>query len=364
MNIVIEKSALINALDKVKSVVERHNTIEILSCFHVFAGHNKLVITATNMEIEVKSESTATIQESGYIAVPAITFYELIRKLPDGEIKIKKDGEKITVQSGRSRLKVACLDQSAFPKFPDFEANQAFMLDSGVVCNLIDKTLFAASKEEARYYLGGIYLHVEKGILNAVATNGHQLAWFKHNETLDFGEMEGIIIPSKSMEEIRKISNDFDGKIAFSFSKNMAQIVVGSTVIRTKLIDGRFPDYNRIFPNETPFELEVDRYSILCSIDRAGTLTDKKSSGISLKIENNNISITSNSKDASLIDDVDCELKSEGFNFRINYKYIETVLKKLSSDQVSLYKSNEMHIVIKDSENENVLYVIMAMRMN
>ena len=257
MKISIERAALLKALGHVQNVVERRNTIPILSNVLIDANENNITLVATDLDIEVSEAAIATVSAPGQVTAPAHTLYDIARKLPDGSqvnLQINSDG-RLDIDAGRSHFTLPLLPSSDFPKMTADGFTHSFVLKAPELTRLIDKTKFAISTEETRYYLNGIYVHGHNGKLRAVATDGHRLALAEMDLPEGAAGLPGVIMPRKTIAEIRRLIDGSDADIAISISEAKVRFHFNSAIITSKLIDGTFPDYERVIPKGNDKEL-------------------------------------------------------------------------------------------------------------
>jgi DNA polymerase-3 subunit beta len=249
MRVTIERSAFLKALNHVQSVVERRNTIPILSNVLVRAMSGAVKLTATDLDVEIIEEAPAEVTQEGAATVPAHMLYDIVRKLPDGaqlELDQGPDRGRVTIVSGRSRFALQALPPEDFPDLAAGEPANRFALPAASLKLLIDKTRFAISTEETRYYLNGIYLHEVADTLRAVATDGHRLARAQVPLPEGAKGMPGVIVPRKTVLELAKLIEAEEGEIAVALSPAKVRFSFNGLVLTSKLIDGTFPDYERV----------------------------------------------------------------------------------------------------------------------
>ena len=276
MRTIIERSDLLKALNHVQSVVERRNTIPILSNVLLEADNGALNLTATDLEIEIRERVEAEVAQAGAVTAPAHMLYDIVRKLPDGaqvELAMDETGSRLNLTAGKSAFALQTLPREDFPAMAQDEMPVAFAMPTQDLRRLIDKTRFAISVEETRYYLNGIYLHVldEDGssLLRAVATDGHRLARVQLARPVGAEAMPAIIIPRKTVSEVQKLLEDSDGEVSMQVSDTKINFAFADIVLTSKLIDGKFPDYTRVIPTDNDKVLKLDAKSFAQSVDRA-----------------------------------------------------------------------------------------------
>ena len=377
MKISIERNILLKLLSHVQNVVEKRNTIPILSNILINAKANSITLSATDMDLSITETADSTVIEEGSVTTPAQTLYEIVRKIPDGnEIElISNNGNKLSVRSGKSKFSLLCLPKDDFPKIENVSTNNEFLLSSELLKKIIDKTRFAISNEETRYYLNGVYMHIveehgqkeSKNIqksLRAVATDGHRLAKFdcEYNDTIK--DIPGVIIPKKTVNELYKLLSDFDGLVKINLSSNKIVFFVGESILISKLIDGNFPDYKRVIPKENKNTLKVDRLSFSLAVDRVSTITTDKLPVIKLKIMNNMVNLTSvNNESGTATEDINVNYSGDEIEIGFNSKYILEMINNLEDETVILdFKDSASPVIAKEESNPNLIYVLMPMR--
>ena len=301
MRIVLERSNLLKSLNHVHRVVERRNTIPILSNVLLNASGASLEMKATDLDLEVTEATAAKVEQAGATTVPAHLLYEIVRKLAEGAevmLKTDEDGHSMSVISGRSSFRLQCLPQSDFPELTAGSFSHIFRLESAALKRLIDKTQFAISTEETRYYLNGIYLHTHetggKLKLRSVATDGHRLARAEMDAPAGSEGMPGIIIPRKTVSELQKLVDDPDVAVTTELSDTKIRFTIGSVVLTSKLIDGTFPDYQRVIPTGNDKKLVIDRQSFAQAVDRVSTISSERGRAVKLSIAEGQVTLAVN----------------------------------------------------------------------
>ena len=291
MKLTIERAALLKALGHVQSVVERRNTIPILSNVLFTAGRESLAFSATDLDMEIIDETPAFVDSPGQITAPAHTLYEIVRKLPEGadvSLSFTGDDPRLQVQAGRSRFNLPVLPAGDFPVMSSDGLSGRISVDTGDLMRLIDKTRFAISTEETRYYLNGLYLHtvVEDGVpkLRAVATDGHRLARVEMPLPEGAEGMPGVIIPRKTVGELRRLLDETNEPVKVALSDTKVRFTFEKVVLTSKLIDGSFPDYERVIPTGNDKTLEINRKAFADAVDRVSTISTEKSRAVKLML--------------------------------------------------------------------------------
>jgi len=371
MKLTIERSTLLTALNHVQSVVERRNTIPILSNILLDATDGTLGLTATDLDLAINEQVPAEIQTPGTITVPAHLLYDIVRKLPDGsqvELNYKSDDGRITVRAGRSQFALACLPKDDFPIMETGDLPHHFSLPTNELKRLIDKTRFAISTEETRYYLNGIYLHAADSdgipVLRAVATDGHRLARVEMPIPANAENIPGIIIPRKAVNELRKLIDDTDGDVAISLSDNRICFSFAGSVLTSKLIDGTFPDYERVIPSGNNKMLELDGKSFAQAVDRVSTVSTEKSRAIKLTLTDDTVTLSATGSDSgSATEELAVNYNSGDLEIGFNSKYLLDITNQIEGNNAQFVLADaQSPTIVKDGTDDGALYVLMPMR--
>lgn len=371
MRVTLERSNLLKSLNHVHRVVERRNTIPILSNVLLKATGASLEMKATDLDLEMTEATPAQIERTGATTVPAHLLYDIVRKLPDGAevmLKTADDGNSMTVISGRASFRLQCLPQSDFPELSAGSFSHIFRIDSSVLKHLIDKTQFAISTEETRYYLNGIYLHtIESGgqlSLRSVATDGHRLARADTEAPAGSEGMPGIIVPRKTVAELQKLVDSPDVAVTVELSDTKIRFTIGSIVLTSKLIDGTFPDYQRVIPTGNDKRLVLDRQTFAAAVDRVSTVSSERGRAVKLSIADDSVTLTVNNPDSgSATEEVAADYGADPLEIGFNAKYLLDVAGQLSGSQAEFMLADAgSPTLIRDTADDQVLYVLMPMR--
>lgn len=370
MKLSIDRAALLRSLNHVQSVVERRNTIPILSNVLMKAEDGVLTLASTDMDLEINESVSANVTTAGATTAPAHTFHDIVRKLPsnsDVEIELNTDGTQITVRAGRSQFKLSCLPVADFPELTKAELPHGFSLPAGELRALIDRTKFAMSTEETRYYLNGIYLHAadQDGVplLRAVSTDGHRLARFEMPLPDGAAGMPNVIVPRKTIMEVRKLIEDAADTIRLTLSENKICFAFDHIVLTSKLIDGTFPDYQRVIPEGNDKIVELDPAAFTNAIDRVSTISDGKSRALKIALNGNQMTLSASSPEAgSATEEMevngDCNIEI-GFNA----KYLIDITSQIEGDGCRLTLADSgSPTIIQDNSDPSALYVLMPLR--
>ncbi|MBD8553819.1 DNA polymerase III subunit beta [Rhizobium sp. CFBP 8762] len=371
MRITLERSNLLKSLNHVHRVVERRNTIPILSNVLLRADGETLAMKATDLDLEITEATPASVGQAGATTVPAHLLYDIVRKLSDGSevaLATNPDGGTMTVTSGRSKFSLQCLPEADFPDLTAGTFTHTFKLKATDLKMLIDRTQFAISTEETRYYLNGIFIHTieSKGQLKlrAVATDGHRLARADVEAPSGSEGMPGIIIPRKTVGELQKLVDNPDLIVTVEVSDAKIRFTIGSIVMTSKLIDGTFPDYQRVIPANNDKELKIDCESFAKAVDRVSTISSERGRAVKLALNDGQLTLTVNNPDSgSATEELAVGYESDALEIGFNAKYLLDITAQLSgSEAVFLLADSGSPTLVRDMAGDDALYVLMPMR--
>ena len=370
MKITIERSELIKSLGHVQSVVERRNTIPILSNVKIEAAEGRLTLNATDMDLDMVDSVGANVETAGSITVSAHTLYDIVRKLPEGsqvELNASSDGQ-MQLSAGRSRFTLSCLPTDEFPVLSGGELPHNFNVTAAELRSLIDRTKFAISTEETRYYLNGIYLHKADrdgvDVLRAVATDGHRLASVEAPLPAGSENMPGVIVPRKTVTELRKLIDESGDEVAISMSENKIRFSFDNAVLTSKLIDGTFPDYQRVIPSGNDKDMEVNCKLFSDAVDRVSAISSEKSRAIKLVLTSGLLALSASSPEhGSAEEEIEVTYEGDSVEIGFNSAYLLDITRQIEGDTalVSLADGNSPTI-LREMDDASALYVIMPMR--
>lgn len=372
MKLTIERTALLTSLNHVQSVVERRNTIPILANILLTAENGKLGLTATDLDLAINEQVDADISSDGATTVPAHILYEIVRKLPDGsqvELDFNNADSRISICAGKSQFALSCLPKDDFPVMETGELPHVFSFSAGELRRLIDKTRFAISTEETRYYLNGIYIHVAETngvpVLRAVATDGHRLARVETPLPGDAASIPGVIIPRKAVMELRKLIDDKDGDVTIALSETKISFAFDDAILTSKLIDGTFPDYERVIPAGNDKILEVDSKTFANAVDRVATVSTEKTRAIKLSVAADRVTLSASGSEnaGSATEEITAGYSSEGMEIGFNSKYLLDIAGQIEGENARfLLADSASPTIVKDGLDDGALYVLMPMR--
>ncbi len=374
MKATIERAKLLRCLSHVQSVVERRNTIPILSNVLIEAHDDGTVkIMATDLDLQVvESLDAATVEAAGAITVSAHLLFDIARKLPDGsQVSLETAENRMTVKAGRSRFQLPTLPRDDFPVIVEGDLPTSFELPARVLAEMIDRTRFAISTEETRYYLNGIFLHVsddDQPSLKAAATDGHRLARFTLARPEGAAGMPDVIVPRKAVAELRKLLEEaLDGNVEIDLSASKIRFTLGGeggVVLTSKLIDGTFPDYSRVIPTGNDKLLKLDPKSFYEGVDRVATIATEKTRAVKMGLDTDKVTLSVTSPDnGTAAEEVPADYSSDAFEIGFNANYLKDILGQIDGDTVELHLADPgAPTLIRQDEKSPALYVLMPMR--
>ena len=370
MEFIVEKSAFAKVLSHVQSVAERRNTSLILTNILIQAKGDRLRLTATDMELEIVEEAAAEVTTDGVTTVPAVLVHDYVGKIADGaQIKVELDssGETVSLKCGKSVCQLPTMPVEEFPLMDDDTFTHQFSLEPGVLMSLFDRAKFAISTEETRFYLNGIYFHVtEEGdpVLRAVATDGHRMARLEHKMPEGAAGMTGIIIPRKAILELVRLVDPNGKEITISLNDTKIKFELGDIVLTSKLIHGRFPDYEKVIPRHNDQVMDIDRKTFKQAIARVATVANERTRIVKMTLESGRVKLAAVSNDTgSAEDELIVDYDGDGLVTGYNSRYIDDILGNMDGARVQLIMHRESGpILITNSEDSSALYLLMPLR--
>ena len=366
----INKKSLVQTLSHLHSVVEKRNTIPILANVLIEARDKNLILAATDMEISELQSIYCEVLQEGAITTPAHILYDIIRKLPDeAMIELEStEGKKLEIKTDDISFSLMCLPPNDFPDIHSGEYPEGFDIDTNSLRRLIDKTIFSVSTEETRYYLNGIYLHSikESGkeeVLRAVATDGHRLSRLSAPLPKNANNLNGVIIPRKTVTEIKKIIDNQDGTVRVQIAKNKIKFIIDNVIITSKLLDGAFPDYERVIPENNTKELTVDKQEFISAVDRVSTLSSDRTKAIKFKLVKKTLEITAENPDqGSAKENINVHYDGEDLEIGFNSKYLIDIARQITGANIKFMLSDKLSpTLLLDEEDGLALYLLMPM---
>lgn len=371
MKVSIERSALLKAMSQAQSVVERRNTIPILANVLIESEGDSISFRATDLDIEVIDKAPAMVERAGATTVGAHTLHEIVRKLPDGAmVELSDDGTsgRLEIKAGRSNFSLATLPKEDFPVMASSEYACNFSANAAVLRRLFDKSKFAISTEETRYYLNGVYMHASDGaegkVLRCVATDGHRLARIDAALPEGAEELPGVIVPRKTVNELRKLLEDDEMQIAVSVSETKIRFATPEITLTSKVIDVSFPDYTRVIPQGNTRRLEVDAAEFAQAVDRVSTVSSERSRAVKLSLDEDRLVLTVNAPDSGAAEEeLAVAYGDEPLEIGFNAKYLLEIAGQVDRENaVFLFNSSGDPTLMREGNDESAVYVVMPMR--
>jgi len=371
MKLSIERATLLKALAQAQSVVERRNTIPILANVLIEAEGNQVSFRATDLDIEVVDRAPAMVERAGATTVSAVMLHEIVRKLPDGAlVNLTEDAAsgRLTIMAGRSTFSLATLPKEDFPVMATSEYSSNFSAKAPDLRRLFDKAKFAISTEETRYYLNGVYMHVSQGeggkVLRCVATDGHRLARIDAPLPDGAENMPGVIVPRKTVGELRKLLDDDEATIAVSVSETKVRFATPAITLTSKVIDGTFPDYTRVIPTGNTRKLEVDASEFAKAVDRVATVSSERSRAVKLSLEEDRLVLSVNAPDSGAAEEeLAVAYGDERLEIGFNAKYLLEIASQVDRENaVFLFNSAADPTLMREGNDTSAVYVVMPMR--
>ena len=376
MKLTIERAALLKALGHVQSVVERRTTIPILSNVLLRAEvAGRLSLSATDMDLEIVERVAARVEREGRTTVPAHTLYDIVRKLREGaQVELETSGERneMVLRSGRSTFTLACLPPEDYPVMSAGELPHHFSLTAAELRALIDRTRFAISTEETRYYLNGIYLHSTKSnevpVIRAVATDGHRLARVEMTAPEGAAGMPGVIVPRKTVIELRKLVEEGEDEVQVALGETKIRCAIGEAALTSKLIDGTFPDYDRVIPVNNDKVLDVECKEFADAVDRVSTISTERSRAVKLALDRGNLVVSATSpENGTAVEELEVRYQNSPIEIGFNSRYLLDITEQIDGEYVQFQMADAgSPTIVRDAAPEasgaNALYVLMPMR--
>lgn len=371
MKLSIERNTLLKAVSQAQSVVERRNTIPILANVLIEAEGGHAQFRATDLDIEVLDKVVAQVERSGSTTVSAVTLHDIVRKLPDGALVTLSDDAakgRLSVEAGKSVFSLATLPKEDFPVMASTEYEANFTAKAPILRRLFDKSKFAISTEETRYYLNGVYMHtaetVDGTMLRCVATDGHRLARVDAEMPQGAQNLPGVIVPRKTVGELRKLLEDDDTQIAVSVSETKVRFATSEITLTSKVIDGTFPDYARVIPQGNTRKLEVDASEFAKAVDRVATVSSERSRAVKLSLESDKLVLSVNSPDSGTAEEeLVVAYDDEKLDIGFNAKYLLEIASQVDRENaVFMFNSAGDPTLMQEGNDSSAIYVVMPMR--
>lgn len=362
----ISRETILQPLQSVIGVVERRQTLPVLSNVMIVAEQNQITMTATDLEVELVAVISSDIEETGEITVPARKLLDICRTLPENaELDFSVTEDKATLKSGRSRFSLSTLQTSEFPSIDEINPVISFTLAQSQLKQLIEKTHFSMAQQDVRYYLNGLLMEMQSGMLRCVATDGHRLAMSEQVADITASDTHQVIIPRKGIQELVRLLGDEDANADIQVSNNHICIQMPGLKFTSKLIDGRFPDYQRVLPENANLEIIANRDTLKQALVRTSILSNEKYRGIRLQLSENTLQIQAhNPEQEEAEEEIEVQYNGEDLEIGFNVNYILDALNVVDSESVSISLSDaNSSCLISAKDSNSSKYVVMPMRL-
>ena len=366
MKLEFKRDQLLEPLLKVTSVVERRQTLPILSNVLIALADGTVTFTATDLEVEVSTSVEFKSSAKGTITLPARKLLEICRALPpEAGIKIDVGEKQTTVRSGRSRFSLTSMDSVDFPSIGVFDAGLEHNTIAGTLKHLISKTQFAMAHQDVRYYLNGLLLEFTPNCIRTVATDGHRLAMSEMMQVTEAAEPLSVIVPRKGIAELGRLLDDDEDEVQIRVGDSHLQVIVGRQVLTTKLIDGRFPDYDRVLPKGGDKIVTGDREILRQGFARASILSNEKFRGIRVSLQTNLMKALAHNPDQEEAEEeMEVDYTGDSLEIGFNVSYLLDIFTNTKSDTMQLeFSDSNSSCLIKPLEEAGCQYVVMPMRL-
>ncbi len=367
MKLSIQRETLLHPLQVVSSVVERRQTLPVVSNVLVNCRNNKLTLTGTDLEVEmIASANLEQDADEGETTLPARKILDICRALPEqAMISLTTNGDKAIIRSGRSRFTLSCLPATDFPNIEPIDSPFEFSLSQSALKDLIEQTQFSMAQQDVRYYLNGLMLEISSNALRAVATDGHRLAISEVPTDIEISDKRQIIIPRKGVTELARLLEDTERQIRIQIGQNHLKVDFPEVSFTSKLIDGKFPDYQQVIPASPTRVVTCDRQALYQAFARASVLSNEKYRGMRLQLSNNLIKATvHNPEQEEAEEEVEVQYSGDEFEIGFNVAYFIDALAAIKTDSVQVHFIDANHSCLVNGVNDvSSKYVIMPMRL-
>ena len=365
MKIITRREDLLEPLQKIGSVVERRQTLPILANILINAGNGMMNLTATDLEVELKTQAAAKCDGEKDFTLPARKILDICKALPeDAEISLEIDTDKVHVKSGRSRFSLGILPAQDYPVIEASAGNAVFSLQESALKRLIDKTAFAMAQQDVRYYLNGMLLEIDNNHIRTVATDGHRLALCELKNTFDNNLNIQVILPRKAVIELSRLLSDNDETIKIELSNSYIKVLLAQSIFTSKLIDGRFPEYQRVMPASADKELQANKDSLKQSLTRASILSNEKYRGIRFSVMEGTLQLQAhNPEQEEAEEELEVSYNGDDIKIGFNVGYLLDALSAISEKEIIIeLKDSNSSALIYGKGNDTSRYVVMPMR--
>jgi DNA polymerase III subunit beta len=365
MKITVSKDEILAKLSTIQNIVEKRNTMPILSHFLLDAGKHGSFITATDLDTALKEPLQINVEKEGKICIPARKMFEIVREI-EGELTCESvDEQWLKLKAGASNFRLACLSSKEFPAWPGMEDMEEIQIKAGILSEVIEKTVYAAGESDTRYTLNGLLFHMAPGVtFTAVGTDGHRLALIMKTLEGDIKEERKVIIPRKAAAELRKLLDRAETKVKVTLCKNHVLFTVGDIQFLTRLIEGTYPNYDQVIPSSNDKKIVVDREAFAKTTRRVAIMSRERSNAVKMDLSDDLITITSSNPDlGEARDEIAVSYRGESMSLGFNARYLLDVLEAMASEKIVLELQAPLSpVLLKEEKNEHYRCVIMPMR--
>lgn len=371
MKVSIQKNDLLNLIGKTQNIVEKRNTMPILVNVLLDAQKNKLKVFATNLEVSLTDEIEAEVTTPGKVAVSAKSLFDIVKEMPEGKVElVKQDNNWLKIVQGKSVFNIVGISPEEYPVFPSHTTKEFMEIDASVLADMIGKTIYSVSSDETRYHLNGVYFEKKLGGVNGssflmVATDGHRLSLINREcKGADTKVTEGVIIPRKGLAEIYKLLDQVVGRFQMAIEGSQLIVKHGNTVLMIRLIEGKYPNYRQLIPQNLSEHVQINKEALLSSLRRVSLLSNQKSKGVTLNFSSGKLEISSNNPElGDAKEELEVDYKGGGLKIGFNAKYIMDVLASIDEDKISIDLKDQLSPgVMRPNSDKNYTCVIMPMR--
>jgi DNA polymerase-3 subunit beta len=366
MRFSIQREALLKRLQHVVGVVERRQTLPVLANLLVVVDGSGVALTGTDLEVEMVARTEADDLEAGEVTVPARKLFDICRALPDGcRIKFEENGERVTVSAGRSRFTLATLPATEFPTIDSIELVERVALPEATLKELMDRTSFAMAHQDVRYYLNGMLLDLREQALRCVATDGHRLALAEAKLESKVASPRQVIVPRKGINELQGLFETGDGVVELEFARNHLRVRRGDVTFTSKLIDGRFPDYEAVIPIGADKEVRLQRDEMRAALQRAAILSNEKYRGVKIEVAPNRVRVVAhNPEQEEAVEEVEARTGVSDLSVGFNVNYLLDALGAVTGDEVLLcLRDGQSSCLVRKPDSDDTRHVIMPLRL-
>jgi DNA polymerase III subunit beta len=365
MKLSAARETLLKPLQAVIGVVERRQTMPILANVLLVARDGQLAVTATDLEVELVASAEVEVDAAGEVTVPGRKLLDICRALPDSaKISISQSGDKLAIRSGRSKFSLTTLPAAEFPTVEDINSTQTVDVPQEILVRLLDKTHFSMAQQDVRYYLNGLLLETGAKYLRAVATDGHRLALCQQELKGAKLKEQQVIVPRKGVLELQRLLSG-EGAVSLEFGSNHIRIQLDGIRFTSKLIDGRFPEYERVIPQDTSNQLSADRSAFKGALQRTAILSNEKYRGIRLIIRDSGVTIQAhNPEQEEAEEELEVEYSGEDIEIGFNVNYLLDALGAIEADEVCLsVQDSNSSCLLREPDSDDSRFVVMPMRL-